>query len=119
MAGEGGVEAGAGSVGLAAENARLRAQLVEAHAVIAELRAANEALQERVAAQAAVIERLGEQVTDLSARVGMDSSNSSKPPSSDGYGRSARQRRDRGSTGRRAGRAAWRAGVAPGDGGCS
>ena len=74
----------------AGEVARLRAQLVEAHAIIAELRG-------QVAAQAGVIEQ-------LSARLGMDSTNSSKPPSSDGYGRSARQRRGRGASGRRAGK---------------
>ena len=96
VAGEGGgVEAG--SADLAVENARLRAQLVEAHAVIAELR-------EQVAAQARVIERLGEQVSGLSARLVMGSSNSSKPPSSDGYVRSARQRRGRGAMGRRPGK---------------
>jgi transposase len=55
-------------------------------AVITELRAAN-------AEQARLIARLQARVAELERRLGKDSSNSSKPPSSDGLGKPARAER--------------------------
>jgi len=68
-------------------------------AVIVELRAAN-------AEQARLIATLQARVAELERRLGRDSSNSSKPPSSDGLGKPARaERRDAGQTqGRRPGK---------------
>lgn len=74
---------------LQAANARLRAQASELKAANARLAEANAALQARVA--------------ELERRLGMDSSNSSKPPSSDGLRKPARSIR-RGESGRRPGK---------------
>jgi transposase len=59
-------------------------------AVIAELRAANAALAAANAEQARLIAVLQARVAELERRLGTDSSNSSKPPSSDGLGKPAR-----------------------------
>ena len=53
------------------------------------------ALQERAVAQDAKIEALDLLVADLIAKMGRDSQNSSKPPSSDGPGTRADRRRER------------------------
>ena len=42
-------------------------------------------LRSLVTEQAKVIEKLGLEIVELRARLGMNSRNSSKPPSSDGY----------------------------------
>jgi hypothetical protein len=63
---------------LRAANARLRAVVEAKDAEIAALRAALEAGQAR---QAEVIRRLELRVAELDRRLGMDSSNSSSPPS--------------------------------------
>lgn len=85
----------------------LTAELVEARRENAVLRQALAAAEARVVGQAAQIEELSglvaslsAQVAELSRRLGVDSSNSSKPPSSDGPNRprrvsSTRQKTDR------------------------
>jgi transposase len=71
----------------------LAAMVAVQAALIGELRAANAALHAKVGelqrANAALAARVGE----LERRLGKDSSNSSKPPSSDGLGKPARARR--------------------------
>jgi transposase len=62
-------------------------------AVIAELRAANATLAAVNAEQARLIATLQAQVGELERRLGKDSSNSSKPPSSDGLRKSPRAAR--------------------------
>ena len=75
-------------------------------AVIVELRAANSVLRAAVSELEVANAGLQARVTELERRLGRDSSNSSKPPSSDGLGKPVRaQRRDAGQTqGRRPGK---------------
>jgi transposase len=80
------------AAGLRAANARLRELLAERDAEVAVLRgqvAELGVLRARAAELLAEAAGLQAQVADLSARVGMNSKNSSKPPSSDGLGRPA------------------------------
>jgi transposase len=73
--------------------------------VIEQLREANARLVAANAEQASLIARLNARVAELERRLGKDSSNSSRPPSSDGLGKPPaprQQRRDGG--GRRAGK---------------
>ena len=79
-----------------AANARLRELLAGRDAEIAALRA-------RVAEAEGLVADLRERVAELAARVGQNSSNSSKPPSSDGLGKPA-PKSLRQKTGRRPGR---------------
>ena len=79
-----------------AANARLRTLLAGRDAEIAALRV-------RVAQAEGLVAGLREQVAELAARVGQNSSNSSKPPSSDGLGKPA-PKSLRQKTGRRPGR---------------
>ena len=79
-----------------AANARLRELLAGRDAEIAALRA-------RVAQAEGLVADLRELVAELAARVGQNSSNSSKPPSSDGLGRPA-PKSLRQKTGRKPGR---------------
>ena len=79
-----------------AANARLRELLAGRDAEIAALRA-------RVAQAEGLVADLREQVAELAARVGQNSSNSSKPPSSDGLGKPA-PKSLRQKTGRKPGR---------------
>ena len=79
-----------------AANARLRTLLAGRDAEIAALRA-------RVAEAEGLVADLRELVAELAARVGQNSSNSSKPPSSDGLGRPA-PKSLRQKTGRKPGR---------------
>jgi len=81
---------------LRAANARLRTLLAGRDAEIAALRA-------RVAEAEGLVADLRERVAELAARVGQNSSNSSKPPSSDGLGKPA-PKSLRQKTGRRPGR---------------
>ena len=76
--------------------------------VIAELRAANATLAAVSAEQARLIATLQARVTELERQLGKDSSNSSKPPSSDGLRKPSRV--DRGA----AERATRRPGKQPG-----
>lgn len=62
---------------------------IDLNATIALLREENSALKVTVAAQGALIQDLKEQVAQLSGRLKMDSSNSSKPPSTDGLSKPA------------------------------
>jgi hypothetical protein len=84
----------------------LEATVVVQAAVIVELRAANSVLRAAVSELEAVNAGLQARVTELERRLGRDSSNSSKPPSSDGLGKPARaERRDAEQTeGRRPGK---------------
>jgi transposase len=84
----------------------LEATVVVQAAVIVELRAANSGLRAAVSELEAANAGLQARVTELERRLGRDSSNSSKPPSSDGLGKPVRaQRRDAGQTqGRRPGK---------------
>jgi transposase len=82
--------------GLRAANARLRELLAERDARIEELLARLAAVGDQVAV-------LQAQVADLAARVGMNSQNSSRPPSSDGLGKPA-PKSLRAKSGRRPGR---------------
>ncbi|MHB8288797.1 MAG: DUF6444 domain-containing protein, partial [Acidimicrobiales bacterium] len=56
---------------------------------IAELERENASLRVQVTEQAGLIEKLTTEITGLRTRVGMNSRNSSKPPSSDGYAKPA------------------------------
>lgn len=79
--------AGEDAAGLRAANAGLRELLAERDAEIAVLRgqvAELAGLRARAAELAAEAAGLQAQVTDLAARVGQNSKNSSRPPSSDG-----------------------------------
>src|SRR5215217_531971 len=84
----------------------LEATVVVQAAVIVELRAANSVLRAVVSEVEAANAGLQARVTELERRLGRDSSNSSKPPSSDGLGKPVRaQRGDAGQTqGRRPGK---------------
>ena len=62
---------------------------------IAELEGENASLRVQVAEQAGLIEKLTTEVTELRARLNMNSRNSSKPPSSDGYAKPAPKSRRR------------------------
>jgi len=82
-----------GEAMVSARDHDLAAMVAVQAALIGELRAANAALAVKVGelerANAALVARVGE----LERRLGKDSSNSSKPPSSDGLGKPARTRR--------------------------
>jgi transposase len=67
------------------------------------LRAENASLREIVARQSEVIRALEARIVELERRLGLDSSNSSKPPSSDGLKKPARVRSLRGRSGKRTG----------------
>ena len=62
---------------------------------VGELEAENAELRALVVAQAALIEKLTVEIAELRARLDMNSRNSSKPPSSDGYGKPAPKSRRR------------------------
>jgi transposase len=88
---------------LRAANARLRKLLAERDAEIAALRV-------RVAQAEGLVADLREQVAELAARVGQNSKNSGKPPSSDGLGKPA-PKSLRKKAGRRPGRPKGQPGV--------
>jgi transposase len=67
------------------------------------LRAENVALRETIARQSEAIRALEARIVELERRLGLDSSNSSKPPSSDGLKKPARVRSLRGRSGKRTG----------------
>lgn len=62
---------------------------------VGELERENAELRALVATQAALIEKLAVEIAELRARVDMNSRNSSKPPSSDGYAKPAPKSRRR------------------------
>jgi hypothetical protein len=75
-----------------AENVRLRLNLALSRALVARLSRANAELAERLAAAEAKIAEMAKRlaaadarIAELTARLSQDSSNSSRPPSSDGY----------------------------------
>lgn len=57
--------------------------------LVADLQAENAGLRAIIAEQAKLIDKLMDEVTELKARLAMNSRNSSKPPSSDGYAKPA------------------------------
>src|SRR6266567_1409908 len=73
-------------------------------ALIAELRAANAALRAQVVELQAVNQALQARVAELERRLGRDSSNSSRPPSSDGLGKPPAPRPERRGGGRKPGK---------------
>jgi transposase len=73
-------------------------------ALIAELRAADAAKEARIDALLVQVGELTAQVQELVLKLGKDSSNSSKPPSSDGPGRRPRGGSSRKATGRKPGK---------------
>jgi len=101
------------AAGLRAANTRLRALLAERDAEIGVLRGHLGELTALQAEASGLRERAAEleaQVADLAARVGMNSQNSSRPPSSDGLGRPA-PKSLRGKSGRKPGRPKGQPGV--------
>jgi transposase len=98
---------------ISSPNPDLEATVVVQAAVIVELRVANSVLRAAVSELEAANAGLQARVTELERRLGRDSSNSSKPPSSDGLGKPARaQRRDAGQAqGRRPGKQPGAAGA--------
>jgi hypothetical protein len=72
--------------------------------VIEQLREANARLVAANAEQASLIARLNARVAELERRLGKDSSNSSRPPSSEGLGKPPARRQQRRGGGRRAGK---------------
>jgi transposase len=67
------------------------------------LRSENAVLRERVTRQNEVIGALEARILDLERRLGLNSSNSGKPPSSDGLKKPARVKSSRGRSGKRTG----------------
>jgi transposase len=101
------------AAGLRAANARLRALLAERDAEIAVLRGHLDELTALQAEAGELRERvagLEAQVADLAARLGQNSRNSSKPPSSDGLAKPA-PKSLRGKSGRKPGRPKGQRGV--------
>jgi transposase len=102
------VTAGCGvlEAAISSPDPELEATVVVQAAVIIEVRAANRLLRAAVSELEAANAGLQARVTELERRLGRDSSNSSKPPSSDGLGKPARaERRDAEQTqGRRPGK---------------
>jgi transposase len=74
------------SVNLAAENAALRAEVTGLRSLVGELRSENGRLQARIS-------ELEGQVRTLTAKLSINSRNSSKPPSSDGPAAAPRDRK--------------------------
>ena len=70
---------------------------------IAQLKSENALLQEQLASQTALNVQLVERIQALEARLSQDSHNSSKPPSSDGFARSPKNRSLRKASGKKAG----------------
>ena len=80
---------------LEAANARLQAENAQFQAENAQLRAANTRLQAGQEELTRQLQALQEQVQELQRRLGLDSSNSGKPPSSDGPAKPPAARRTR------------------------